>query len=72
MTLPKQTSHRELLRKFHQLGWIGPIAGGRHPYMRRGTRTVRIPNPHRTDIGISLLRVILRQAGITDDEWNGA
>ena len=38
--------------------------------MRRGERTVRIPNPHRGDVGISLLSEILKQAGISDDEWN--
>jgi hypothetical protein len=33
----------------------------------------RIPNPHQTsDIRVPLLREILRQVGITDDEWNGA
>lgn len=40
--------------------------------MRRGARTVTIPNPHTGDIGIGLLRRILKQAGINDDEWNGA
>lgn len=38
--------------------------------MARGTRKVRLPNPHKGDIDISLLRRILRQAGIEDDEWN--
>jgi len=38
--------------------------------MRRGARTVPIPNPHRSDIGVELLRRILKQAGIDDDEWN--
>jgi hypothetical protein len=40
--------------------------------MRRGTRTVAIPNPHVGEIRIGLLREILKQAGISDDEWNGA
>jgi hypothetical protein len=40
--------------------------------MMRGTRKVRLPNPHkRGDIHISLLSKILKQAGIEDDEWNG-
>jgi len=38
----------------------------------QGTRQVTIPNPHRGDIDIGLLRRILRQAEITDDEWNEA
>jgi len=40
--------------------------------MRQGTHQVRIPNPHAGDIDISLLRRILRQAEIDDDEWNNA
>lgn len=72
MALPKQTSRRELIRKFRRLGWTGPFSGGRHLFMRYGTRTVRIPNPHVGDINIGLLREILRQVGIGDDEWNEA
>lgn len=30
---------------------------------------VRVPNPHGSDIGIDLLRRILRQAGISEEEW---
>ena len=30
---------------------------------------VRIPNPHRGDIGRRLLADILRQAGISREEW---
>jgi len=37
--------------------------------MKRGKQKVRIPNPHGEDLDISLLSEILRQAGITDEEW---
>lgn len=30
---------------------------------------LRIPNPHRGDIGIGLLGRILRQAGVERSEW---
>jgi predicted RNA binding protein YcfA (HicA-like mRNA interferase family) len=70
--LPRQTPLRELVRKFTRLGWTGPWSGGKHRYMRRDGQTVRIPNPHAGAIGIRLLREILRQAGISDDEWIGA
>jgi len=40
--------------------------------MFKGTHKQRIPNPHQSDIHVSLLREILRQAGITDDEWERA
>lgn len=72
MALPKQTPHRELIRKFKALGWEGPLSGGKHLFMRRGLHKVRVPNPHGSGIDISLLREILRQAEITHDAWNEA
>jgi predicted RNA binding protein YcfA (HicA-like mRNA interferase family) len=60
------------VRKFKALGWKGPLSGGKHPFMVKETHKQRIPNPHSADIGVSLLREILRQAGITDEEWNVA
>ena len=73
MGLPKQTSLAELIRKFKALGWEGPFSGGKHPFMRKGKQKVHVPNPHGSAaIGPRLLREILRQAGITDHEWNSA
>ena len=40
--------------------------------MVRGELVVTIPNPHRGDIGVGLLAVILKQAGVTRPEWEGA
>jgi hypothetical protein len=37
--------------------------------MIRRDVTVRIPNPHGRDIGVALLTRILRQAGISREEW---
>jgi len=39
--------------------------------MRRDEVTVIIPNPHHGDIGVGLLRRLLRQAGISREEWFG-
>jgi hypothetical protein len=61
--LPKQTTREELIRKFRRLGWTGPFPGSRHAVMRRNKWTVRIPNPHRSDVSIGLLRTILRASG---------
>ena len=68
----KNISWRELVRKFRGLGFDGPYSGGRHLFMVRGTLKVRIPNPHRRDISKHLLGEILRQAGISHDDWNSA
>ena len=37
--------------------------------MIRGDTTVWIPNPHQGDIGREFLLRILRQAGISREEW---
>ena len=62
-------SYREFIRRLRQLGFEGPYSGGRHPQMRRGNVTLIIPNPHEGDIGVGLLRRLLKQAGISRHEW---
>lgn len=61
---------RDLVHRFRRLGFEGPFSGGRHQFMVRGNVTVRIPNPHNSEIGRELFLRILRQAGITQDEWD--
>jgi predicted RNA binding protein YcfA (HicA-like mRNA interferase family) len=72
MALPSSTSRGDLIRKFHSLGWEGPFPGRKHQFMRRETPKVRIPNPPRKDVNVSLLAEILRQAGISHEAWNDA
>jgi predicted RNA binding protein YcfA (HicA-like mRNA interferase family) len=60
---------RDLIRYLGQLGFEGPYSGGKHQFMIRGEITLRLPNPHRSDIGKKLLARILRQAGISREEW---
>jgi predicted RNA binding protein YcfA (HicA-like mRNA interferase family) len=62
-------TRKELIRCLRQLGFDGPYSGGKHQFMHRGNLTLRIPNPHQSDIGKELLIRILRQAGISRDEW---
>jgi predicted RNA binding protein YcfA (HicA-like mRNA interferase family) len=66
----RSVSRRDLISKFRALGFEGPFAGGKHQFIKKGTLKVRIPNPHGGDIDISLLKRILRQAGIAENEWN--
>ena len=63
-------SRKDLIRKFKALGYSGPFSGGRHQFMIRGSQKIRIPNPHVSDIGASLVKEILRQAGISSQEWD--
>ena len=57
------------LRASERVAEAGDREGGRHPQMRRGDVTVIIPNPHDGDIGVGLLRRLLRQADETREEW---
>jgi predicted RNA binding protein YcfA (HicA-like mRNA interferase family) len=60
---------KDLVRYFAKLGFEGPYSGGKHQFMIKGHVTIRIPNPHKTDIGKELLRRILHQTGISRDVW---
>lgn len=65
-------SRKELIRKFRALGYSGPFSGGKHQFMIKGRQKIRVPNPHMGDIGVSLLKEILYQAGISSEQWDGA
>jgi len=51
------------------LGFDGPYRSGKHYFMVKGEFRLTIPNPHRQDIGVPLLKEILKRAGITHEEW---
>lgn len=63
-------SRKELIRRLKQLGFDGPFAGGKHSFLIRGTKRLILPNPHKGDVGVGLLKRILKQAGISEEEWN--
>jgi predicted RNA binding protein YcfA (HicA-like mRNA interferase family) len=65
----KPLSRKELIRRFRVLGFSGPLSGGRHQFMIKGSPKIRIPDPHHGDIDVSLLKEIIRQAGISSTEW---
>ena len=60
-----------ILRKLRQLGFVGPIAGGRHSRMIHPQTGQIIPVPmHKgKDVGVGLIREIIREVGITREEW---
>jgi predicted RNA binding protein YcfA (HicA-like mRNA interferase family) len=63
------TTRAELIRCLRQMGFQDPFSGAKHQFMMKGQLRLRIPNPHRTDIGRNLLRLILKQANVTIAEW---
>jgi predicted RNA binding protein YcfA (HicA-like mRNA interferase family) len=49
------------------------FSGSKHQFMKRGQQKIRIPNPHKSgEVSTSLVKEILRQAGINDSEWDNA
>jgi predicted RNA binding protein YcfA (HicA-like mRNA interferase family) len=64
-------TYNQLVQRLRELGFEGPFEGGKHPQMRRENRTLIIPNPHRGEISVGLLARILKQAGVSREEWLG-
>jgi len=62
-------SRSELIKRLRALGWEGPLAGTKHQHMVKGDLQLTIPNPHRRDIGVNLLKILLKEAGISREEW---
>jgi len=60
---------KDLIRHLKMSGFEGPYSGGKHEFMVRGEITIRVPNPHQGDVGRELLARILRQAGISKEDW---
>jgi predicted RNA binding protein YcfA (HicA-like mRNA interferase family) len=65
-------TRRKLIASLKRRGFAGPYSGGRHQFMVRQDTVLTIPNPHTGDIGVGLLAVILRQAGISRSAWEDA
>ena len=60
---------RDLLQLLRRIGFTGPYSGGKHQFMVKGSLRLYVPNPHGGEIDASLLTRILRQAGISREEW---
>lgn len=63
---------RQVIRKLRKLGFVGPIPGGRHARMVHPDTGQIIPIPmHKgKDVSVGLIRAIIREVGLTPEEWN--
>ena len=68
----KPCTRRVLVKKLKEFGFKGPFPGGKHSWMEKENIRLIIPNPHRCDIDVGLIRRILKQAIIRPEEWNKA
>jgi len=55
---------REVFRKLRRLGFVGPIPGGRH-----SRQIIPVPVHKGKDVGVGLIREIIREVGIARGEW---
>ena len=55
-----------------RLGFDGPFSGGRHEFLLRGDHRLILPNPHRGDISVDLLKRLLDEGDVTREEWDAA
>ncbi len=62
-------SWKQLVSKLKSFGFEGPYSGGKHPFMIKGDLVLTIPNPHKKEVRVELLSRILKEAGISRDEW---
>jgi hypothetical protein len=52
------------------MGFDGPRGRGGHQYMSRGKQKVFVPNPHGSVVSVDLIRRMLRNAGLSPEEWD--
>lgn len=62
-------SWSDLVKTLQNLGFDGPYCGGKHPFMVKGDLVLTIPNLHRKEISVDLLVRILKQAGVSREDW---
>jgi predicted RNA binding protein YcfA (HicA-like mRNA interferase family) len=69
MPLIGPIKRKDLIKNLIKLGFSGPYSGGKHQFMEKENITLRLPNPHKSDIGMELLIRILKQANIKNSDW---
>ncbi|MFN8386104.1 MAG: type II toxin-antitoxin system HicA family toxin [Anaerolineales bacterium] len=60
---------KDFIRALKEAGFEGPYSGGKHEFMVKGNLRLTLPNPHQGEISRDLLSRILKQAGISREEW---
>jgi len=66
-------TRRELIRRLARLGYAGPYPGKKHFHMVKDGVFVMIPNPHHgEEISVKLLLIVLKEAGISREDWLSA
>ena len=62
-------SRTALIRKLKNSGFAGPYSATRHQYMEKGNQRIFIPNPHGSDIGVPLIKQIIKQLEVDREKF---
>src|ERR1039457_5809846 len=65
-------TRRELIKRLRNLGWDGPLSGGKHQFMVKGAMKLPFPNPHGGVLSVGMVSEILKETGISREEWLSA
>lgn len=65
----KPIKRMDLIKTLKKAGFDGPYTGGKHEFLVKGELRLILPNPHQGEISKDLLARLIRQAGLTRDEW---
>jgi predicted RNA binding protein YcfA (HicA-like mRNA interferase family) len=67
----KPLKSKEVIKKLSKLGFVGPIAGGKHIRMvnLKTKKIIPVPMHKGKDVSVGLIRAIINEAGISRDEW---
>ena len=58
-----------LIRKLKKLNFEGPYTATRHEYMIKDAQKIFLPNPHGKDIGVPLIRRIVKQIDVSRKDF---
>jgi len=58
-----------LIKKLRKFGFSGPYSGTRHQYMKRNSEKIFVPNPHGKDVGLPIIKKIICQFKISNQEF---
>ena len=67
--MPRFLNRRELIKKLRGAGLAGPFSGGKHQYMMYKNLKIFIPNPHGGEIGSKIIRRMLVDIAISEEDW---
>lgn len=70
MTRPQLCSGSEAVRKFQKLGWQIDRQKGSHIMMVKEGYPYTLSIPQHRELGIGIIRKLIRQAGISIEQFN--